>query len=77
MSKNLVIPTSISKSEAVAAVEKKLKSPKISEKEYRFTAVLPESIGRRLRIYCAHNNLKIKHVLADAVAEFIESKTRQ
>ena len=75
MSKKLVIPTSITKSEAIAAVEKSLQSRQKSEKDYRFTAVLPESVGRRLRVYCAHNNLKLKHVLAKAVIEHLETRS--
>ena len=75
MSKKIVIPTSLTKSEAITEVEKRLKNSQSSPKDYRFTAVLPEDVGRRLRIYCAHNNLKIKHVLADAVAHFLENRT--
>ena len=73
MSKTLVINTSKKKADHVAVLEQRLEG-KRAEKDYRFTAVLPESVGQKLRIHCAKEKLKIKHVFAEAVTDFVTKK---
>jgi hypothetical protein len=46
-------------------------------KDYRFTAVLPEPVGQRLRIHCAQHRLKLKNVFAKAIIEFLDKQQTQ
>ncbi len=73
MAKKLVINTSKRKAADIAALERKLDGNR-PDKDYRFTAVLPESVGQKLRVHCAHNKLKIKNVFAEAVTDFLDRK---
>lgn len=43
-------------------------------KDYRFTAVLPEPVGQRLRVHCAQHRLKLKNVFAKAITEFLDKQ---
>ena len=75
MSKNLAISTGKSKFAQVEHLEQEFRdhpsSKTAREKTYRFTAVLPDVIGQRLRLHCAKHNLRMKNVFADAVVEFL------
>jgi len=75
MTKSFDITTGRNKTERINQVEKHLgRSSSHQENSgiYRFTAVLPESMGKRLRLHCARHNLRMKNVFADAVGEFLD-----
>jgi len=76
MSKKIVIPLAKAKSgEMPPTTLDREFDAQILEKDYRFTAVLPEEMGQKLRVYCAQRNLKMKHVFAEAVTQFINRES--
>ena len=78
MKKNLSINTSSrSKPSDIEKLEREFRDHPPDDQIYRFTAVLPEPVGRELRVYCAWRNLKLKDALAEAVVDFLDKKRNQ
>lgn len=77
MNKERISNTNAISHESFPAVAERHAERKSIYKDYRFTAVLPEPVGQRLRVHCAQHRLKLKTVFAEAITEFLDKQQAQ